>query len=210
MAKKKGGASRRDQIVQGAFSALRDGGLPHLSYDAIADAAGVTRQLVRYHFPKPEDLMLEVCAVMADAYREALISTAGQLDGPARVDAFLDFYFDMLDGRKKPKDDQVYDAMMALATGNPTVREALVAQYKLVGQVLSHEFSVQYQDLDLKAAEELSYLFVALMYGHWKMVSTLGFSEKHNRITRQAVERLIRSYRTETLPRLENVTAWAR
>jgi hypothetical protein len=32
------------------------------------------------------------------------------------------------------------------------------------------------------------------MYGHWKMVATLGFSEDYNRVTREAVDRLIASY----------------
>ena len=32
------------------------------------------------------------------------------------------------------------------------------------------------------------------MYGHWKMVATLGFSPSHNSVTRAAVDRLIESY----------------
>ncbi|MAY87443.1 MAG: TetR family transcriptional regulator [Pseudooceanicola sp.] len=186
--------TRREQIIQGAYDTLRKNGLPHLSYDSIAAETGLTRQLIRYHFSSHEDLMLEVCDLVAAVYREALISTAGQLKGPARVDAFLDFYFDLLDAKRKPRDDQVYDAMLSLATKSRPIRENLANQYRLVGQVLSHEFSVQFPDLTAQAAEELSFLFVSLMYGHWKMVASLGFSEDHRHITRQAIDRLIRSY----------------
>ena len=210
MAQAKSAASRRQQIIEGALDALLTHGLPHVSYDRIAEAAGLTRQLVRYHFPEPDDLMLEVCNRMAETYRDALIGTAGQLDGPARVDAFLDFYFDLLEGRPKPSDDSAYDAMMSLATARPRVQDALADQYKLVGQVLSHEFAVQYSELDQRSAEELSYLFVSLMYGHWKMVASLGFSPSHNRIARQAMERLIRSYQQASLPTVENAKPWQR
>lgn len=203
-------AERRSQIVRGAFEALRKHGLPHMSYDLIAEHAGATRQLVRYHFPDPDSLMQDICNMMAELYRDALISTAGQLSGPARVDAFLDFYFDLLDGKSKPRDDQVYDAMFSLATGSPPLREALAGQYALVGQVLSHEFAVQYPDLDQQSAEELSYLFVALMYGHWKMVASLGYAETHNRVTRAAMDRLIRSYCGENSALAENCRVWQR
>ncbi|MGR3320661.1 MAG: TetR/AcrR family transcriptional regulator [Pseudooceanicola sp.] len=190
-------AERRKQIVQGAFDALMAQGLPHLSYDVIAESAGLTRQLVRYHYPDPDQLMKDVCDLMAGVYREALVTTAGQQQGPARVDSFLDFYFDMLDGKAKPRDDQVYDAMFSLAARSEVVRGTLADQYKLVGQVLSHEFSVQFPDLDHQGAQELSWLFVCLMYGHWKMVSSLGYAESHRDVTRRAMDRLIRSYCAE-------------
>lgn len=32
------------------------------------------------------------------------------------------------------------------------------------------------------------------MYGHWKMVASLGCSSGHNRIAREAMDRIISSY----------------
>lgn len=204
------GTDRRQQIIRGAFDALQQNGLPHLSYDAIAESAGLTRQLVRYHYPNPENLMLDVCDMLAALYREALITTAGQLEGPARVDAFLDFYFDMLDGKSKPRDDKVYDAMLSLAAGSAAVQVKLADQYRLIGQVLSHEFAVQYPDLDHQAAEELSWLFVCLMYGHWKMVASLGYDESHRVVSRGAMDRLIRSYCGEGAVADARIGVWRR
>ncbi|WP_136634719.1 TetR/AcrR family transcriptional regulator [Pseudooceanicola onchidii] len=186
---------RKQQIIQGAMRALQSQGLPHLSYDTVAEAAGVTRQLIRYHYSDPDTLMKDVCDHLAGIYREALITTAGQLKGPARVDAFLDFYFDLLDGTPKPRDDRIYDAMMSLSATSPVIRKELVGQYRLIGQVLSHEFGVQYPDLTQRSAEELSWLFVCLMYGHWKMVASLGYAEAHRHVSRAAMDRLILSYR---------------
>jgi len=188
------GNDRRQQIIQGAFAALQSNGLPHMSYDVIAEHAGLTRQLVRYHYPEPDDLMLDLCDMMAEIYRNVLISTAGSQQGPARVDAFLDFYFDLLDGTAKPRDDRVYDAMMSLAAGSPAIRTRMAEQYRLIGQVLAHEFAVQFPQLDRQGADELAWLFVCLMYGHWKMVAALGYDERHRVVSRRAMDRLIRSY----------------
>lgn len=191
------GQDRRQQIVRGAFEALQERGLPHMSYDVIAEHAGLTRQLIRYHYPEPDDLMLDLCDMIAAIYRDVLISTAGSLQGAARVDAFLDFYFDLLDGTPKPRDDKVYDAMLSLTASSPELKLRLGEQYRMIGQVLAHEFAVQYPDLDQQGAEELSWLFVCLMYGHWKMVAALGYDESHRVISRRAMDRLIRSYCAE-------------
>lgn len=199
---------RRAQIVRGAFDALQENGLPALSYDLVARHAGISRQLVRYHFPSHEELMLEVCDYLAGLYRDALVSTAGALSGAERVNAFMDFYFDLIDGMPKPRDDRVYDAMMAMAAHNRPIREALRGQYRLLGQVLSHEFEAQHADITRAASEELSYLFVCLMYGHWKMVASLGLSPAHRHVTRAAMDRLIRSYAQTAPPEGERRLIW--
>lgn len=200
--------ARKQQIVEGAFRALMSNGLPPLSLDVIAAESGLTRQLIRYHFPTHESLMESVCDYLAARYSDVLTATAGQLDGPQRVEMFLDFYFDLLDGAPKPRDDQVYDAMLSLATGSPAIRENLQRQYGLLGQVLAHEFAIQYPALKGQAAAELSWLFVALMYGHWKMVASLGFSDDHRRVTRRAMDRLIRSYLSQDLPLVDEMPVW--
>ncbi len=202
------GSNRKEQIIKGAFDALMTRGLPDLSYDLIAEEAGLSRQLVRYHYPNPEKLMISICDYLAALYRDALITSAGALEGPQRVEMFLDFYFDLLSETPKPRDDQVYDAMFSLATRSEAVRSTLAGQYGLLGQILSHEFELQYEEIDRQSAQELSYLFVCLMYGHWKMVSSLGYSDEHKHITRQAMDRLIRSYAKKDLPLGETIRVW--
>jgi len=199
---------RKSQIIVGAFNALKKKGLPDLSYDTVAEESGLSRQLIRYHFPDHEALMIAVCDYLAGLYREALITNAGQLEGAARVEMFLDFYFDLLSDSPKPRDDQVYDAMFSLAARSTPVRKALVGQYSLLGQILSHEFELQFEHLDRQAAQELSYIFVSLMYGHWKMVASLGFTEEHKKIARHAMTRLIRSYEENGFENAHTVRVW--
>ena len=180
--------------MDGAFDVLMAEGLEHLSYNKVAEAAGTTRQLVRYYFPDPDDLMIALCDQIARAYREALIDGMGDRQGEDRIALFLDFYFDLLDAPRKPRDDQVYDALFSLAARSDRVKTNLRQQYTLLGHVISHELRQQFSQIPLPACEQLSFVFVSLMYGHWKMVASLGLSEDHKHITRQAIDRLIESY----------------
>lgn len=190
--------SRQSDIIQGAYAVLLSEGLPHLSYDRIAKASGVTRQLVRYHFPDQEALMLRLCDHLAEVYREVLIRSLSKRADTERVDVFLDFYFDLIEGTPKPRDDQIYDALMSLTARSDRVRTALRDQYTLLGQVLTHELRQQYPEIPLPACEEIAYLVVVVMYGHWKMVASLGFSESHGRVSRRAIDRIIASYRIDS------------
>ena len=109
---------------------------------------------------------------------------------------FLDFYFNFLseDGLAKPADDTVYDAMFALAGTSERVRENLHDQYTELQATLAHEIQISHPDLPQRGCQELGYLIVITMYGHWKMVATLGFSEDYNRVARSSLDRLIASY----------------
>ncbi len=186
---------RAAEIVEGAFKLLMAEGLPHVSYSSVAEAAGVKRQLVRYYFPNPDDLMLALCDKVATVYREALIQGMASRENEDRIGLFLDFYFDLLDAPRKPRDDQVYDALMSLAARSDRIKVNLRQQYTLLGHVVSHELRQQYQNIPLPVCEQISFVFVSLMYGHWKMVASLGLSEDHKHITRNAIDRLIESYK---------------
>ena len=185
---------RSHNILVATCEVIAQEGLPFISYDVIAKRAKVSRQLIRYYFPTKEDFMLAICDVLALAYRETMVDVARLSMPENRLDYLLDFFFGFLDGKVKPKDDKVYDAMIALAIASPAVRENLKAQYCLLGNVMAHEISVEHPQMRIADADQLSYLFVTLMHGHWKMVASLGLSEGHHRVTRNAIDRLIASY----------------
>lgn len=193
--------NRRHEIVKGAFSFLKKNGLPMLSYDLIARECGVSRQLIRYYFADPEELMVALCDYLASLYRDALLRGVAQTKDSDRLEFFLDFYFDLISGNPKPRDDQVYDAVMSLAAGHDCVKTSLREQYNLLGQVVSQEIQLSHPELSRTDCLELSFLFLSLMYGHWKMVASLGLSEDHKHITRQACDRLILSYTRDDEPK---------
>ncbi len=185
---------RKPEIVQAAIKAIGRDGLPMPSYDAIAKEADMSRQLIRHYFPDPEELMVAVCDALAANYRDCLMKGIIEAGSTERLPMFLDFYFNFLAGNQKPKDDAVYDAMLSLAAGSVAVRTNLSGQYNLLQYTIAHEIQISYPAMSQRACQELGYLFVILMYGHWKMVAALGFSEAYNRVTREAVDRLIESY----------------
>ncbi|MEF2070419.1 TetR/AcrR family transcriptional regulator [Consotaella aegiceratis] len=187
---------RKPEIVQATLKAVARNGLPFPAYDAIAQEADMSRQLIRHYFPDPEELMLATCDALAAAYRDLMLQGIIASAKTERLDVFLDFYFNFLSdkGLTKPLDDTVYDAMMALATRSPRIRKNLYEQYTLLQHTIAHEVQISHPALSQKACREVGFLFVSLMYGHWKMVASLGFSDDNNRVTRQALDRLIQSY----------------
>lgn len=184
----------RKRIPRDVADRLASSGAPLPSFSQLAQGTGVSRQLIRYYFDDPTDIMLTVCDHLAEAYRLALVNGVERLEGPKRLSFILDFYFDLVEGNRKPQDDRAYDAMMAYAAGSPRVRDALREQYALLGQVLALEIKMVHPHLTLDHCAEISYLFVCLMYGHWKMVGSLGLAEDHKHITRRAVDRIIAAY----------------
>ncbi|WP_422824717.1 TetR/AcrR family transcriptional regulator [Thalassococcus sp. BH17M4-6] len=200
---------RKDYIVRAAFAVLMRQGVRALDFKTVAKEAGLSRQLVRYYFADPDALSIALCDHLAGLYREALVSGAAQIDARDRLNFFLDFYFDLLGDAPKPRDDQAYDALFALAAGDPAVRQNLRTQYGLLGHVISHEMQVHRPELSVPDCQELSYLFVCLMYGHWKMVASLGYSEDHKHITRRAIDRLVQSYAAASGPAADACKAWS-
>jgi AcrR family transcriptional regulator len=187
---------RKPEIVKAAYESIRKHGLPMPSYDQIAQEADMSRQLIRHYFPEPEGLMVAVADALAARYRELLMQGILEAKSTERLPMFLDFYFNFLadKGMVKPEDDGVYDALFSLATGSAVIRNNLHEQYNVLQYTIAHEVQISHPALSQKACKEIGYLFVSLMYGHWKMVATLGFSASLNAVTRAALDRIIASY----------------
>lgn len=187
---------RRPEIVQALYLAIQKEGIHLPGNDQIARHGGMSRQLIRHYFDNPEDAAVALCDALAATYRDCLMKGIIAADSSRRLGVFLDFYFNFLadKGLPKPADDSVYDALFALAGTSERVRQNLRDQYTLLQQTLAHEIQISYPDLPQSGCRELGYLIVITMYGHWKMVATLGFSDRYNRVAREALDRLIESY----------------
>ena len=187
---------RRAEIVQALYAAVEKEGVSLPSYDTIAREGDMSRQLVRHYYRDPEQMAVDLCNHLASTYRDLLIRGILHADPEDRLRVFLDFYFDFLAGKglAKPVDDTVYDALFAFAGTSERVRENLREQYTELLQTLAHEIQLTHVSLSQQACRELAYLVVTQMYGHWKMRATLGLSDADNRIPRDALDRLIRSY----------------
>lgn len=203
-------ADRKAQILTAAAGLLSERGVQALSFESVAQEAGLSRQLVRYYYADLDALICELCDHLAAGYRELLIGGILELREVERLGFFLDFFFDLAEARRMPGHLEVYDAMVAWSVGSPPLRERMCAQYRTLGQVMVHELAIAHPELPMAACEELSFLFVSMMHAHWSFVASLGHSRDHARLARRAMDRLIRSYLADCsdVPVIER--PWAR
>ena len=186
--------SKKTQILKAATRVLRIQGLQALSFEAVANEAGLSRQLVRYYYPDLDLLMVDLCDHLQKVYQDVLVAGIVEVAEVERLGFFLDFFFGLAKGHPMPDNLEAYDALFAYAVGAEPLKERLCEKYKTLGQVIVHELAIVHPMLDHAACQKLSFLIVSMMHAHWSYVATLGFSPHHNRITRDAIDRLIASY----------------
>lgn len=192
-----GSDDKKLRILQGATAVVRSRGLQALSFEAVAAEAGLSRQLVRYHFADLDGLIVALCDHLGKGYRDIIVSGIVEVAQVKRLDFFLDFFFDLADGHPMPDNLEVYDSLLAYAVGSERLSATLCDQYRTLGQVIAHELAITHPDLDGHSCEELSFLFVSMMHAHWSFVASLGYSRAHSRLARRAMDRLIQSYKTD-------------
>lgn len=188
---------RKTHILKATTKILNEKGLQELSFESVANEAGLSRQLVRYYFSDLDMLVSELCDYLGNVYREMLVAGIVEVGQVERLRFFLDFLFDLADGYSMPANLEAYDAMIAYAVGSEPVRDCLSGQYKTLGQVIAQELAIAHTELDGPSCDELSFLFVSMMHAHWSFVASLGFSRQHSRVMRKAIDRLITSYTNE-------------
>lgn len=210
MEKRRSNREKKVQILDGATAVLRTRGLAALSFESVAIEAEMSRQLVRYHYPNLEEMVVDLCDHLAATYREVLVTGVVEIQQVERLNFFLDFFFGVAENYVMPDNLEVYDAFFAYAVGSTRVRDRLCDTYQMLGQVFVHELSIAHAELPDFAAEELSFLFVSMMHAHWSYVATLGYAGEHGQITRRAMDRLIASYLAEEAPEPLIGKTWAR
>ncbi|MCI5074107.1 TetR/AcrR family transcriptional regulator [Oricola sp.] len=202
--------ARKIAILDATARLLREEGLQAFSFDAVATKAGLSRQLVRYYYPKLDELIVDLCDYLAMAYQEMLTTRIVEVGEVERLNFFLDFFFGVSGEHPMPNNLEVYDAFFAYAVGSSALRDRLCDNYKVLGQVIGQELAISHPELDPAACSELSFIFVSMMHAHWGMVASLGFSSQHNRMVRNAFDRLIASYVKDGPTDGVTIKPWAR
>ncbi|WP_136659144.1 TetR/AcrR family transcriptional regulator [Nitratireductor sp. XY-223] len=188
---------KKTQILNAATRLLTTQGLQVVSFESIANEAGLSRQLVRYYYSDLDALMVELCGHLQQVYQDALVAGIVEVRQVERLKFFLDFLFGLSEDHPMPDNLEAYDALFAYAVGSASLKERLCEKYKTLGQVILHELAITHPELDDAACKELSFLVVSMMHAHWSYIATLGFSPDHNRLARRAIDRLIASYINE-------------
>lgn len=80
----------KDEIVRAAQSIITTKGLPGLTFDAVAERVGVSKQAVIYYFPTKLDLVREIILPELRAETELLVAAvAGATSAPDAVARFV-------------------------------------------------------------------------------------------------------------------------
>ncbi|EAQ01900.1 hypothetical protein OB2597_00745 [Pseudooceanicola batsensis HTCC2597] len=201
--------SKKVLILRAATEVIRDHGIQAISFERIAHQSGLSRQLIRYYFADLDALIVELSDFLANGYRQIIVSGIVDLGQVERLKFFLDFFFDLADDHPMPDNLEAYDSLVAYAVGSAELRERLRGQYLTLGQVIVHELAIAHPELEGRACEELSFLFVSMMHAHWSFVATLGYARQHGRLTRRAIDRLIASYIQDPSPTPRLERPWA-
>ncbi|WP_313817168.1 TetR/AcrR family transcriptional regulator [Citricoccus sp.] len=72
--------SKREQILAVAVGLIEERGVEAVTFENLADASGLSKSGLIYHFPSRHELLLGIHTHMAEAWEEELIEAAG---GPA-------------------------------------------------------------------------------------------------------------------------------
>lgn len=187
-------ADKKTQILNAATKLLTSKGLQAFSFEAVANEAGLSRQLIRYYYSDHDVLIADLCDHLANAYQDILVAGIVEVGQVERLGFFLDFFFGVAENYPMPDNLEAYDSLFAYAVGSKLVKKHLRQKYETLSQVIVHELAIAYPQLDNNACKELAFLFVAIMHAHWSFVASLGFSSEHNRISRKAIDRLIQTY----------------
>jgi len=121
--------STSENIVDAAMAIVCEEGVAHLTLDAAAKRAGLSKGGVLYHFKTKDDLIRGMVQRLIDHYEELHLSYyAQEPEGPYRwARTVVRSCFDP----NGPADDPVAGVLLAVITVNPALMQPIQAMYDL-------------------------------------------------------------------------------
>lgn len=180
-------------IVRAATQVFIKHGVTPLSYELIATEAGTTQNIIRSFYPDPQDLAIDLCNQLSVRFDERLDLELRTIRKAERLDHLLNFYLDLPSRLNKPerRDDQIITALMALSAKSEDIQQELRNYYQSMQERIAKTIKASFANIKPRHCSDLSFQIVCLIYGHWKMVASLKFSQQQNLIARAAIDRLI-------------------
>lgn len=185
---------RPAELVRAATQVFIKHGLTPLSYELIATEAGTSQQTIRRHYPDPQDLAIDLCQQLSAWFDDSLHKSLQAIRKTDRLDHLLNFYLDLPSRLAQPKrrDEQIINALVALSAKSEDIQEELRDHYLAMQERIAKAIRAAHPQLKPKQCKTLGFQIVCLIYGHWKMVASLGFAENNNVLVRAAIDHLLR------------------
>lgn len=181
------------ELVRAATKVFIKHGLTPLSYELIATQAGTNQQTIRRYYPDPQDLAIDLCQQLSTWFDDSLQKSLRAIRKADRLDHLLNFYLDLPSRLAQPKrrDEQIINALVALSAKSEDIQEELREHYLTMQERIAKAIRASHTQLKPKQCKTLGFQIVCLIYGHWKMVASLGFPERNNLSVRRAIDCLI-------------------
>jgi AcrR family transcriptional regulator len=122
-------SSRREEILEAASQVVRAQGVAHLTLDGVAQAAGVSKGGLLYHFSNKEALitgMLDLYLARFEAQVAQAMTAIPESDRSRWLRAFIEVSF-----REGIEDPSLAASVLAAMVGNPDLLQRLRAQYAI-------------------------------------------------------------------------------
>lgn len=85
--------SKKEVALQAALNIIERDGVPALTYESLAEATGMSKSGLIYHFPSRHEMLIDIHAWSAQRWEDELISIAGApadaLDAKHRLRAVI-------------------------------------------------------------------------------------------------------------------------
>jgi AcrR family transcriptional regulator len=171
-------ASFKEVMLDAAEAIVLEEGAGHMTLDAVAAKAGVSKGGLLYHFPAKEALLKAMLERLRKQLDEAWKKKAKELkEGPRReIKAFI-----LSRSDRDPRKDQIGSALLAAVAHDPKLLQSARGDFrKRLAEFLR-------SDLDFKPAAVIFFAIHGLVFSELLSLSPLSNKERHD-----LVEELLR------------------
>jgi AcrR family transcriptional regulator len=188
------GLRTRQVIIETAIELLRSNGAAGFSVDQVADAMGISRGNLNYHYPRRDDVIRAMAEALLERYRVrfdvlcARISVRGDNDLGEIVEWLLE---DALD----PPTAELFPQLFALAGHDTVVSDTVDRLYSEATRALVRSLDLDPDDPRTADLQDHLYLLASLIEGTTLLFGRAGpaeaRSQRHLQLARAAVTPLL-------------------
>lgn len=129
-------ASKRSAILQAAAKVARENGVEHLTLDAVAQEAGVSKGGLLYHFPNKEELISGMVKQYSDDFVGSVRTRADK--DPSEKGKWIKAYIETTHDSVQQENDMTIALSTALFT-NPHLLQEMQTEYRELQQSIEND-----------------------------------------------------------------------
>jgi AcrR family transcriptional regulator len=181
---------RREQILDGVETCIIKHGLKNVTFERIAEEAGVQPSLIPHYFGSKQAVMSAAVERTLDNVITLVDEMVGESEGPDVLKMLLDLVFS--GALTIPQIGQMADELIAVSYFDEDTRVRLVDMYKHLNQLAVDAVRQAYPEVPHEHADAVAYGLLLISDAN-NTFACIGFEPDYNERARYAAERLIAS-----------------